>query len=135
MKDKRSIITKYAIGSLIGLVIALTYFIACDIFNQKDATDVMKILSDGFAVGGILLSMAGLLTFCSAKGAFDGLGYSVETIFVSRNWSKRKIEERRTFSEYKEEKAKKRTTRWFLVIVGGIEFLISCVFLGLYYIV
>lgn len=135
MKDKRSTIIKYAIAAVIGLVIAATYIFSNKVLKQDDPSKVMQILADGFSIGGVLLAMAGLLTFCTKQGVFDGLGYSVETIFVSRNWSKRRFEDRRSFKEYKEEKAKKRTTSWFLVIVGGIEFLISCVFLGLYYIV
>ena len=136
MNEKRLTTIKYAVAALIGLVIAGCYIFASNVFKQQDATEVMKILCDGFSIGGLLLLLAGLLTFCNKNGVFDGLGYSFEFIFVTKNWStKRKFEDRRSFADYKEEKAKKRSTSWFLVIVGGAEVIIALIFLGLYYLV
>ena len=136
MNGKRSTIIKYAIATLIGLVIAGCYIFSSNVFKQQNVTDVMQILCDGFSIGGLLLLLAGLLTFCNKNGVFDGIGYSFEFIFVTKNWStKRKFEDRRTFADYREEKAKKRSTSWFLVIVGGIELAIALLFLGLYYLV
>ena len=136
MNEKRSTIIKYAIATLIGLVIAASYIFASDVLKKQDTTEVMKIICDGFSVGGLLLLLSGLLTFCNKNGVFDGIGYSFEIIFVTKNWStNRKFEDRRSFADYREEKAKKRSTSWFLVIVGGVELIIALVFLGLYYLV
>lgn len=136
MNEKRSTIIKYAVAGLIGLVIAACYIFSNNVFKQQDATEIMKIICDGFSVGGLLLLLSGLLTFCNKNGVFDGIGYSFEIVFISRNWSrKRKFEDRRSFADYREEKAKKRSTSWFLVIVGGIELAIALLFLGLYYLV
>ena len=135
MNDKLSTIIKYAVTAVIGLLIALAYVLSFGIFTLENSTEVMEILHNGFFISGVLLAMAGLLTFCNKQGVFDGLGYSFEIVFISRNWSKRKFEDRRTFTEYKEEKAEKRKTSWFLVIVGGAEIVVSLIFLGLYYLV
>lgn len=105
--------------------------------EQKDTLTIIITLCDAFFVAGAIFLCFGALAWASDKGAFDGLGYSVSSMFnihkpagKGLNWKQKE-----TYQEYIERKhsPEKQKTQPFLFIVGGIFLLVAVVFLIVYH--
>lgn len=125
---------KSAIDNLINLVIGAVFgFVVAwlqGLFRAETASDVFRILSDGyFVAGGLLLAMAGL-RWATNGGAFDGLGYSFKSAFgrIMPDYEKRKV----TFAEYREAREEKNKSAAPLLISGLVYVAVSVVFLMIY---
>lgn len=100
----------------IAIMLAASFGIMClrGVFSAADASDVLRIMSDGcFATGLIVLGLAGLMWLAN-DGTFDALGFVTKTFF-SLKWS--------VFGDFKEHyidyKERKK------VNISIIEFVIS----------
>lgn len=129
----RSLIIKYAVTFAIGLLLSLGIFLLKDLFSQTEPIMIFSILSDGFFITGALLIGAGLIVLCTNQGLFDGLTYAFYTLFVTHNWSRTKLEDKKSYVEYREDKAEKRGgTPLYLIIVGAVFLTAAIVMLMLY---
>ena len=127
---------QYGICGLVGAVIAYFVMDAEGLFLiwGSSKQSVVSILCDAFFVPGILLTMFGCLLWIANTGFFDSLGYAVRT--AAHLLIPFRKTERKTFYDYKEEKAEKRgKTPTFIGIVGGFYLLLSAVFLVIFYMV
>lgn len=127
MKKK---LLQYGISTVIGALISVWVMNLEGLFDGVAyPTDlVMMILCDAFFVAGVLLALFGVLVWISTTGFFDTFGYAMRTAihlilpFIHH--------ERRSFYDYKTEKAEKRgSAQYFLIIVGGGYLVLSAVFL------
>lgn len=121
---------KWLISSIAGLVIAVLIMTTNGVFSgELVKAEIMKFVSDGFFVSGVLLLGAGLLIFCSRNGTFDMLSYAVKvairTIFTTEN--------RESFYDYKQRMGEKVTPCAFLIVPGAVFLLLSVCFVGLFY--
>ena len=115
-----------ALGAVIGFVIACLQ----GLFQAEAASDVMRILSDGYFVsGGLLLAGAGL-RWAANGGTFDGLGYTFKSAFgrMTRDYENQKV----SFAQYREEREKKNKSAVPMLISGLVYFALSLVFLMIY---
>jgi len=134
MKKK---IILYAISFIIALALVL---LVCGLrgvlTEQKDKVTIIITLCDAFFVAGALFLCFGGLSWASEKGAFDGLGYSVSSLFNLRKPVKKGVEwkPRETYEEYVERKHSpdKKKPKLFLVIVGAIFLFVAIIFLIVY---
>ena len=83
-----------------------------------------RVLSDFFAVPGLLSLFLGALRWLSGQGAFQGLSYLLQNAFCLLTFRQRK--------PYEPKEIKKNGYA-VLLIVGGILVAVSVIFTGLYY--
>ena len=120
---------QYGITAVVGALIAWWVMDIEGLFIIEGAPDHTKaILCDAFFVPGVLLTLIGALVWVSTTGLFDGLGYAVKTAahmflpFIKT--------QRQSYYDYKMEKAEKRgSVPYFIMIVGIAFILVASVFL------
>lgn len=111
---------------LIGLVLLLI-----NVFYQglpSAARDWYRVLSNAALVPGALLLGVGLLMWISDEGFFDGIRYSISTIFTHLRGTEKKYA---SYYAYSQRKRKKSGASSFL-LPGLIFFLFSVLMLVLY---
>lgn len=110
---------KYLITAASGLVFVLVICIAKGVFRMTEAKEIIRIICDAVTLVGVILVCVGLLTVLNKAGAFDGLGYSFKSMIrVMRNYPKDDSTPK-TYYDYKKAVDKKRSRKWYLVIVGA----------------
>ena len=125
---------QYGICGLIGAVIAVLVMDAEGLllFWGTHRETTLIILCDAFFVPGILLILFGCLLWIANTGFFDSLGYAVRT--AAHLLIPFRKAERKTFYDYKEERAEKRgKTPAFIGIVGVFYLLLSLIPLAILY--
>ncbi len=132
MKKK---ILQYSITTVVGGLIAYWIMYSQGLFQLLGATgsspektaEILFILCDAFFVPGIMLVMVGILMWIATTGLFDSLGYAARTalhlIFPTG------LKERKTFYDYKVEKAEKRegSKPLYFILFVGIGFIVISV--------
>lgn len=129
MKKK---LLQYGICGIIGALIAYWVMDLEGLFLVwGKMPDTWSILCDAFFVPGILLTMFGILFWIANTGFFDSIAYAFRTAghillpFIRSD--------RKTFYDYKAEKAEKRTsTPYFVLIVGVFYLLLSGICLAIW---
>lgn len=121
---------KWLVSFGIGLAITIAFMAAQGVFSgELLKIDVVKYVSDGCFISGVLLAGAGILVFCSRNGTFDMLTYGVKvavrTIF--------KTGENESFYDYKQRLGEKVTPCAFLIVPGLLFLIISGIFVGAFY--
>lgn len=121
---------KWLISFFVGIAIALWFAASRNVFSGTlIKADVVRYLSDGFFISGVMLTGAGLLVFCSRNGTFDMITYGVKlavrTIF--------RTGENESFYDYKQRLGEKVTPCAFLIIPGVVLLLISVILTSIFY--
>lgn len=129
---KRKTVFRSLIAALAGAAISCV-FIFTRMDNAQTVNDVMRILSDGFLCGGLILALSGAMVWLVNQGTFSGLGYAFRSIFVSLHDQAYRETHKETYSDYVERKSEKKTPCLFLVIVGGAYLVVAVVFTVLFY--
>lgn len=125
-----SILKKYGILSLSCLMVAVLYISAKDL-SSLSLKEKYRVISDGFAIPGMLVTNFGLMFFVASKGALDGVLYGVRYMVLSLIPNGRKKIQK--YGDYVEDKRKKRITGMgYFVHVGIVFCLISLIFVVLY---
>ena len=114
------------------MVIALVVCITRGIFNQTEASQVLKILCDAFFIPGVILTGLGLLSIATEDGTFDGLQYSFKQMRNVRANYRRDASTPKSYYEYKESVKKKRKIKWHSIFVGLAFLAVSFVFVLLF---
>ncbi len=107
---------KYIVALLLGAVAALAIMQGRELFLQTEQWIIYSILGDAFFAVGGLMTLGGLLIFCSNEGAFDGIVYSVTSFFSF--FKKNSERQYATYYEYKESRKGKKVKFLFLVLCG-----------------
>ena len=118
---------KYLVVSVIGLVAAFLICVLKGIFRETDAATIVRIVSDAFTLIGILWICFGALTVLNKAGAFDGLGYSFQSML--RVWRNKTKEDGKpnSYYDYKKAADAKRKRAWHLIIVGAAFLVVAIV--------
>lgn len=119
----------YLITTAIGAVLTIWILFARGVFaGYMPAATLMKALSDGFFVPGVLITGVGLLVWVAGEGTFDIMAYGVKLLWdVFRN-------EWESFHDYKARKGEKgKPAVSFILHVGVLFLLLAGVFTGLFY--
>jgi len=118
LKSKR-----YVLTVLTGLGAAVAISVVKGLYSQTDISQITAILSDCFAVPGMLLILFGLLVICANGGAFDMPVYCVKRIFGGC---------KQDYIAYRE--GKRRREYAYLLICGACFFAVGALFLAMFYI-
>ena len=133
MSPKTKTLIKYGITVLIGLIITVLAAIARGLTGSLPVALVMRYLSDGLFVPGVLLTGFGALTWISTTGFFDMFAYAGHSLLVLFS-SLKNPKDHETFFEYKMAKEAKRGKPQIFILLVGVGFILaSFVCLFLYY--
>ena len=133
-RTKRFLI-RFIIALLVGAALALLFLLARKFFTGVyEGKDRIRYLADAFTIPGVTLLLSGLLVWCTRKGAFDGVTFSVglffHTIFRPGTMTKQKYPD---YVAEKQEKRKEKPGYTYLYAAGGIYLVVAIVFLLFYY--
>lgn len=109
-----------------GVLAVFTVLVAWarGVFGEKDQMELLRLVSDAFAVPGILAVCFGLIIVASNGGTFDMLAYGVLSLF--RLLKKDPIDRKYGgFYEYRKAKQQNKRSFWYLVLVGGVYLLVG----------
>lgn len=103
------------------------------LFRLADVKDVMGALSDCFVVPGVLFAGIGGLSWISAKGGYDSMGYMINNFALHSLIPSKFPKSYKSLYEYKEEKDKKGR-HWMpsLLLTGLFSIFVGAVFLAIY---
>ena len=101
-------------------------------FAEASEREILRGWCDAFGVCGLLGVFFGLLILISNGGAFDILAYGMRRFFglFRKDTRDRKYG---GYYEYKQARAEKKRSFWYLIIVGGVYLIVGVVLLILYY--
>lgn len=130
MKKK---LLSYTIAIVAGLAVTFAIAALIGLFESDSASEVFKKLSDAALVTGVVIFGIGLLTFCSNKGAFDMVWWGLKGAARMLIPGGALKEEKKTYAQYREERAAKPRSFKFLLIVGAVFLALAVLFVILYY--
>lgn len=132
--DKKIKIIQYSVASFIGLVMFFIYALLHEMFVQDSFKGVIGLMSNGFLIPGLILILSGLLTLVAKTGFFDIMGYGFRSLWILCTPSKRALQERKTFYEYKEEK-NAGTRHWYpFLCFTGLGFVLLAIIADIIYV-
>lgn len=129
--ERRNLLLKYGICIA---VCALAAWLIMDplSFGELTLSQRYNALCNGFFVPGIMCILIGLLFTVSNMGTFDGLFYVLKyavKVFIPGGRNKMQ----KYFDFVRERENKHVSGFGFLYVVGGVFFVVSMVFLALFY--
>ena len=134
-KETKSTLIKYLVCLCVAIAMTFVVLLIQGLFTQKglDAQAVMKIFHNAFFTTGALLMLFSGLLYVAGEGAFLGIGYAMGRAvkallpFLGRGDE--------TYAEYRERKTGKKQSgnKLCILLVGAGFFLISLIFLIVYY--
>lgn len=122
IKEKKSLLLKYAVCFGIAALITVGVFAAKGFFTDSASVN-LQILSDGFSVSGILITLFAGLLFVSGEGAFIGIGFVLRNVVQAFVPMGRRHHE--FYAQYRERKlGKLKKQEDHCVLFTGLFFLI-----------
>ena len=130
-KRVKVLLAKYG-GSAVFVGFMAWLYVSLRDFDGAKLVDKYRMLSDAFAVPGMLLLMFGCLIWISNLGALDGLAYAVSFAIRSLIPGGRNKDEK--YGDYVERKREKRIKGYgFLFLSGGMTMAVAVVLMILFY--
>ena len=134
MKDtNKALLKKYIICFSVASLITFLVIWARGFFTARIAVN-LQILSDGFFVSGIALTMFALMMFISGEGGLIGIGFVLRNVIQSFIPMGRANHE--VYSKYRERKLseKKKSADHCILVTGLIFLAISIIFTVIWYV-
>ncbi len=131
MKNK-TIIKLIQYGAAFLFATALFFIVVSlrNIYTQTSVVEIMRFLSDGFIVPGVLLICFGAIVAVANMGSFYGIGYAMKhCIEMLIPFTKKKHQ---TYKEYIENK-KPISNYYFLYVVGAVFTIIGIIFMIIWF--
>lgn len=123
----------YIVTAVVCVVIAIAVIFLRGVFNAANARDVMRCLSDGCFVAGVLSLACGGFVFASNKGISDAFIYTLRKIWVSLHNKEYRDNHKMTYEEYKDKRANKSKPIAYFFVVGGVFVALGVLFAVLFY--
>lgn len=124
---------KILMDLIIGLAVALAGVILLDVLHAQTLRDVFRLLSDCFFLPAALLLAGSGLTWAKNGGVWDGLGFTVKTLFARMmpDYDSRRV----TFAQYKEQREAKSSSPIPSLVAGIVYLVLALVFFALFKII
>ena len=135
-QEKKTLLTKYLVCFGVASLITFIVFWIRGFFTNDIGVNI-QILSDGFFVSGILMTLFAGMLFVSGEGALIGIGFVLRNIVQAFTPMGRKNHE--FYGKYRErklaEKKEKKASADHCILIVGLFFLaISIVFTVIWYV-
>lgn len=130
--ENKTLLIKYIVFFVIASLITLGIFSIKGFFTDSVAVNI-QILSDGFSVSGLLLTLYAGLMFVSGEGIFIGLGFVFRNIvqaFVPMGRKKHEF-----YGQYRERKLKeiRRSSDHCAFVIGLLFLAVGVIFSVIWY--
>lgn len=130
--ENKALLIKYAICFGVACLITFGVFMAKGFFTDNTGVNI-QILSDGFFVSGIALTLVAGLLFISDEGALLGIGFILRSViltFIPMGRTKHEV-----YAKYRERKLseKKKSFDMCILVVGLVFLAVSVVFTLIWY--
>ncbi len=129
-KETASLLKKY-LSTVITCSLITIWYISANLAAAPNQMERYRVISDGFAIPGMLAVCLGLMIKAASAGALDGVVYGLRNLVLSLIPGGRlRIKK---YGDYVEERRTKRITgTGFIIHVGLLFCLISGIFVFLY---
>ena len=132
-QENKALLIKYIVCFCIASLITFIVFWIKGFFTSSVGVNI-QILSDGFCVSGLLLTLFAGMMFVSGEGALIGIGFVLRNIvqaFVPMGRAKHEF-----YADYRERKLKEaKKSKDNCILVTGLAFLlIGIVFTVIWYV-
>lgn len=122
-QEKKKLLIKYLVCFGVAIAITLAVFWSKGFFTDSTAVNI-QILSDGFTVSGLMLTMFAGLLYISGEGGFLGIGYVLRNVvlwFIPMGRTKQE-----TYAKYRERKTGEMKKQGdHCILLTGLLFLIT----------
>lgn len=134
MKNRRTILLKYGITTLIGALMAYATINLHGFSSAVTDVDKYRILADAFTIPGVVILLCGVLVAVANEGMFNGISYAM-SYAIKMLIPGQAANRHEKYGDYVERKQAKGGVRGygFLFIVGGVFLAIAVVFIALFY--
>ena len=131
-KETKALLIKYLVCIGVALLITIIVFAIKGFFTDDIGVNI-QVLSDGFFVSGILMTMVAGLLFVSGEGMFIGIGFVLRNVILTFIPMGRAKHER--YSDYRERKLGqlKKSSNSSILVTGLIFLAISFIFNIIWY--
>ena len=126
----------YVKWSVVALFFTVIMFVLEKPFSAEGAGEIIGLISNCFAVPGVLLTGLGVLSYLSSLGAYDGLAYMFSNFSLHSLIPGHQKEKPGTLYEYKKMKDEKGR-KWipYALQVGLVMLGISVILLIIYFVI
>ena len=117
----------YLITSIVAMIMIAVISVMQGVFEAEDLQMVVRRISDGCFITGVLFTGLGLLIYALNEGIFNGIAFGLKTL--GRTFTTHKDEKIReeNFYEYNARLQEKKKSFLHLVIVGMIVIVLSVI--------
>jgi hypothetical protein len=128
--NEKSKLWSYGVYTAVALIVTLSAASVWNLFEQTEALQIIRILSDSFFLPGALFVGVALIGWMGSKGTFDIFGYSMRSLF---SMFKREsyYQRQETFYDYRTAKDENRKPFNLPMIVVGLAFMIIGILLSI----
>ncbi len=131
-QENKALLTKYIICFCIASLITVIVFWVKGFFTDSIAVNV-QILSDGFSVSGVLMTLFAGMMFVSGEGALIGISFVLRNVALAFIPMGRKKHE--LYAQYRERKLSemKKSGDHCILLTGLLFLLIGIIFTAIWY--
>ena len=117
----------YFITSIVAIIMIVVISVIQGVFEAEDLQMVVRRISDGCFITGVLFTGLGLLIYALNEGIFNGIAFGLKTL--GRTFTAHKDEKIReeNFYEYNARLQEKKKSFLHLVIVGVVVIVLSVI--------
>jgi hypothetical protein len=132
-QENKALLTKYTVCFVVASLITLAVFGMKGFFTHSTAVNI-QILSDGFTVSGILLTLFAGMLFISGEGALLGIGFIAKSVILTFIPGGRARHEK--YADYRARKLEgmKKSTDHCILFTGLAFLIIGIIFNVIWYV-
>ena len=131
-QETKSLLIKYIVCFCVASLITFIVFWIKGFFTESTAVNI-QILSDGFSIAGLILTLFAGMMYVSGEGALIGIGFVMRNVVLAFIPMGRKRHE--TYKQYRERKLGtiKKSSDKCLLFTGLLFLLIAVAFTVIWY--
>ena len=132
-QETKSLLIKYIVCFCVASLITFIVFCIKGFFTESTAVNI-QILSDGFSIAGLILTLFAGMMYVSGEGALIGIGFVMRNVLLAFIPMGRKLHE--TYKQYRERKLGtiKKSSDKCLLFTGLLFLLIGVAFTIIWYV-
>ena len=132
-QETKSLLIKYIVCFCVASLITFIVFWIKGFFTESTAVNI-QILSDGFSIAGLILTLFAGMMYVSGEGALIGIGFVMRNVLLAFIPMGRKHHE--TYKQYRERKLGtiKKSSDKCLLFTGLLFLLIGVAFTVIWYV-
>ena len=123
----------FAVNTAVCSILAVIVVFLRGVLKEADVRGIMRCLSDGFFVAGIISLAGGSFAFAGSRGLLDAFFYTFRKLWVALHKKEYRESHKTSYAEYREKKHEKVKPLLHFFIVGGAFVLVGVLFTIIFY--